>query len=164
MLMKRNKTAQNIISFISLLFFIFTFYFLSASCKPEKTRIEKIMEDGVEVVVNHLEPYKIKGEPNELSLVHAFTMDMEDPSILNLGLTDIWIFDVDSQGNIFIFQSTNKDSALVFKFDPNGNFLMSFGRMGQEPFDIIAKNSRLYCIREKESGFKELLVYEMRWK
>ena len=33
-----------------------------------------------------------------------------------------------------------------------------------DPFDIIAKNSRLYCIKEKESGFKELLVYQMRWE
>jgi len=87
-------------------------------------------------VVNHPEPYQIKGEPTNLNLAHTFTLDMEDPSILKLGLTDIWIFDVDSRGNIFIFQSLNKDDALVFKFDSNGDFLMSFGHMGQGPQEI----------------------------
>jgi hypothetical protein len=27
-----------------------------------------------------------------------------------------------------------------------------------------AKNRRLYCLREKESGYKELVVYNMRWE
>ncbi len=27
-----------------------------------------------------------------------------------------------------------------------------------------AKNNRLYCIREKESGYKELVVYKMNWE
>lgn len=117
-------------------FCIFTLTIVLISCQSDKTTVEKVIEDGVEVVVNHLEPYQIKGEPTNLSLAHAFTLDMEDPSILNLGLTDIWIFDVDSQGNIFIFQSPNKDDALVFKFDPNGDFLMSFGHMGEGPQEI----------------------------
>ena len=27
-----------------------------------------------------------------------------------------------------------------------------------------AKNNRLYCLREKESGYKELVVYKMTWE
>ena len=33
-----------------------------------------------------------------------------------------------------------------------------------QPLDIMAKGGRLYCLREKESGFKELVVYKMSWK
>jgi len=29
---------------------------------------------------------------------------------------------------------------------------------------VIAKNDRLYCVKEKESGYKELVVYKMRWE
>jgi len=29
---------------------------------------------------------------------------------------------------------------------------------------IKAKNNRLYCLREKESGYKELVVYKMMWE
>jgi hypothetical protein len=35
-------------------------------CKSSKDEVERVMEGGVEVVVNHLEPYKIKGKLCEL--------------------------------------------------------------------------------------------------
>jgi hypothetical protein len=39
-----------------------------SNCAQKQEKVEKIMEDGVEVVLNHLEPYKIKGEPIALTL------------------------------------------------------------------------------------------------
>ena len=54
------------------------------------------MEDGVEVIVNHLEPYKIKGEPSTLHLEEKFTLDTERDEIAEIGLTDTQDFDVDS--------------------------------------------------------------------
>ena len=32
-------------------------------CGPSSDEIEIIYEDGVEVVLNHMDPYKIKGQP-----------------------------------------------------------------------------------------------------
>lgn len=110
--------------------------FLCFSCSQKQEKVKRITEDGVEVIINHLEPYQIKGEPNKLSLEHLFTMDMEDELILDLGLTDIRLFDVDSQGNIFVFQSPNEDEPIAFKFDSNGLFKMSFGQMGPGPNEI----------------------------
>ena len=32
------------------------------------------------------------------------------------------------------------------------------------PLPAKAKNNRIYCLREKENGYKELAVYNMKWK
>jgi len=43
--------------------------------------------------------------------------------------------------------------------------LKSYGKLGWElePVLTVSKNNRLYCLSEKESGYKELVVYKMRW-
>jgi len=107
-------------------------------CAPRQQKIEKIMEDGVEVIVNHLEPYKIKGEPNILHLEEEFTIDTEKDEIAQLGVTDIRAFDVDSEGNIYFFQERESDKNLVYKFDKSGHFITAFGRRGQGPGEIQA--------------------------
>jgi hypothetical protein len=94
------------------------------------------MEDGVEVVLNHVEPYKIKGEPSTLYLEEEFTIDTEKDEIAELGVTDITAFDVDSEGNIYFFQERESDRNLVYKFDKNGHFVTPFGRRGQGPGEI----------------------------
>jgi hypothetical protein len=33
-----------------------------------------------------------------------------------------------------------------------------------QPFDIVIKKDRCYCLREKADGFKEVVVYSMIWK
>jgi len=96
------------------------------------------MEDGVEVIVNHLEPYKIKGEPSSLHLEEEFTIDTEEDEIAKLGVTDVRAFDVDSEGNIYFFQERESDKNLVYKFDKNGHFATLFGRRGQGPGEIQA--------------------------
>lgn len=55
------------------------------------------MEEGVEVVVNHVEPYKLKGEPGNLILLKVLSIDTERDDIAESGLTDIGAFDVDSE-------------------------------------------------------------------
>ncbi len=32
------------------------------------------------------------------------------------------------------------------------------------PYQVTAKNKRLYCMRGKESGYQELVVYRMKWE
>ncbi len=93
------------------------------------------MEDGVEVIVNHLEPYKIKGEANTLHLVEEFTIDTENDDIAETGLTNIFGFDVDSEGSLY-FLNRRSGEDCVFKFDQASNFITSFGRRGQGPGEL----------------------------
>ena len=79
-------------------------------CAPKQEKVEKYMEDGVEVVLNHLEPYKIKGEPSTLILEEEFTIDTERDEMIQIGLTDLIAFDVDSKGSIFLFNAKNKEN------------------------------------------------------
>jgi len=104
-------------------------------CTPKGEKPEKIMENGVEVVVNHLEPYKIKGESTTFSLKKEFTIDTERNDIAELGLVDVDSFAVDIEGNIYIL-SPRSGEKVIFKFNRNGNFDMSFGQKGQGPGEV----------------------------
>lgn len=107
-------------------------------CAPEGEKVEKIIEDGVEVVINRIEPYSIKGEPSAFTLEEEFSIDTEDDKIAELGLTDIGgSFDVDSSGNVYIINPKGSES-VIFKFDRNGNFIRSFSRRGQGPGELLA--------------------------
>jgi len=116
-------------STIFLLYLIF-------GCQDKEADIERFMEDGVEVVVNHIEPYKIKGEPSSLLLEEEFTIDTERNEIAEIGVSDIEDFDIDSKGNIYFFQMLESDKNLVYKFDENANFVSTFGKKGQGPGEI----------------------------
>ena len=87
-------------NFNSILIFLFMIV-LIISCGPKQEKIERYVKDGVEVIVNHLEPYRIEGEPNTLHLEEEFTIDTEKDYIAESGLVDIDNFDVDSKGNIY---------------------------------------------------------------
>jgi hypothetical protein len=105
-------------------------------CVHKGEKVERIIEDGVEVIVNHLKPYKIKGEANTLNLEEEFTIDTEKDEILKVGVTDIRDFDIDSEGNVYFFQERENDENLVYKFDKKGNFVTTFGKRGQGPGEI----------------------------
>ena len=34
----------------------------------------------------------------------------------------------------------------------------------KDPSGVVVKNNRIYSYREKESGYKELVVYQMVWE
>jgi len=93
------------------------------------------MEDGVEVVVNHLEPYKLRGEPGNFIHEKVLSIDTERDDIAEIGLTEIGAFDVDSEGNIYIVNPQARENT-VFKFDKEGNYVHSFCRRGQGPGEI----------------------------
>lgn len=110
---------------------------ISIHCSPKSDRIEKFMEGEVEVVMNRLEPFRSGDEPDNLSLEKEFTIDLEKDVIADIGLTDpLAGVDVDSLGNIYLFQYPSGDRDIVFKFDREGRFLASFGRRGQGPGEI----------------------------
>jgi len=122
---------KKLLMVIPLVFLLcFTF-----SCKKQE-QVERYMEDGVEVIVNHLEPYRIRGKPNSLHLEEEFTIDTEKDEIAETGLFEIGGFDIDSEGKIYIFPDIGSDENLVYKFDQDGNFIKAFGRRGQGPREV----------------------------
>jgi len=52
-------------------------FFLSVCCVQKSPEIDRIIEDGVEVVLNHIKPYRIKGQSSTFSLEKAFSSDTE---------------------------------------------------------------------------------------
>jgi hypothetical protein len=112
---------------------------LIVGCKKQD-QVERIWEEGVEVVLNKLEPYRIKGDPTTLHLEKEYSIDTESDAVAETGLTDIHYFDVDSEGNLY-FLNRRSGEDVVFKFDPKGNFLSSFGRKGQGPGELMSPSN-----------------------
>jgi len=104
-------------------------------CGTKQEKVEKIMEDGVEVVLNHLEPYKIKGEPSTLHLEEDLIINFEREDFTEIGIKEIVGFDVDSDNNIY-FRLSSSSANYIYKFDAKGKFLFSFGRRGQGPGEL----------------------------
>lgn len=201
----RNKNfIYSVILFLSVpLMFIF--------CGQKQNKVEKIIKDGVEVVINHLEPYKIIKEPSNLNLKEKFIIDLERDDLAGLGISEITGFDINSKGNIYVGSYRRLDN-FIFKFDENGKYVNSFCHKGQGPgelqelinlrineqdeilltngkrdklivlntlgappfqslsipwggpYNVKVKNNQLYCMRGKESGYQELVVYQMKWE
>jgi hypothetical protein len=61
----------------------------------------------------------------------------------------------------YIHDVFNSDGIYVSRIN-----LKNYGKLewALEPLLAVAKNNRLYCLQEKESGYKELVVYKMRWE
>ncbi len=123
-------------------------------CGPKQDKVERIIEDGVEVVVNNLEPYKIVGQ-NSLILEEILNIDTEDDEIANLGIPDIFGFDVNSFGDIYILRNIQGEGDFIFKFDGNGKFIKSFGSQGQGPGEF--QNPRHIAIDNRDN----ILIYDL---
>lgn len=122
----KTKVISIVLSISALMMFVF--------CGKQE-KVEKIIEDGVEVVINHTEPYKIKGEPSVLNLIREFSINLAREDIGEMGLSGSAEFDIDSDGNIYFVNSRLEENC-IFKFDPDANFITSFGRKGQGPGEI----------------------------
>jgi hypothetical protein len=109
--------------------------FLLTACSTRERSVERIMEDGVEVVLNRTKPYEVKNEKSCFSVDRLFSIDTENDDLAEVGLGDIASFDVDSLGNIYIVGQRTGDNT-IFKFDNQGTFLLSFGKQGQGPGEI----------------------------
>jgi hypothetical protein len=130
-------------------------------CGPKQEKVERIMEDRVEVVLNHIEPYRIKGEPSTFTLEEEFVIDLERDDIAEIGLTEIQDFAVDSAGNIYFSDSNSKEN-LIFKFDAQGNHLKSFCLKGQGPGELPGAPMMMFTENDElmaYSGMK-LLLFE----
>ena len=104
-------------------------------CGPKQNDVERIVEDGVEVVLNYKEPYIIKGQPSYFTLEEKLSIDFSSDEIGYLGIADAVNFEVASDGTIYFTYSDISDE-LIFQFDAKGRFQTSFGRKGQGPGEI----------------------------
>jgi len=119
-------------------FFVLLFGGLSVfSCRSQQDRPQRTYEGRVEVIHNGFEPYRIKGEASHLTLEKYLTIDFERPDLAITGIPRIASFDVDSQGNIYVWGNRSSGN-FIFKFDAAGSFDRSFGRSGQGPREIGA--------------------------
>ena len=132
---------------------------LSLLCGPKPDEVERVFEDGVEVVLNHVQPYKIKGESGTFNVEEEFVIDLERNDLADIGLTEIYDYAVDSSGNIYFSDSHSKGN-MIFKFDASGNYLHSFCFKGQGPGEL-SRAPMMTCTQDDEllaySGRKFLL-------
>lgn len=119
-----EKYMKRLVYPIFIIFVICTCF----SKQSGREKVERIMEDGVEVVVNHLEPSTIKGEPSTFTLEEEFRIDTESDDLAELGIRGLDGMDVDREGSIYLSTGDR-----VLKFDSTGRFIQAIGRTGQGP-------------------------------
>lgn len=105
------------------------------SCIRNHGKIERRIENGIEVIINHIKPYKIKGEPSNFEIEQELVIDQERSDLVKSGMRSMGEFEVDSAGNIYIIGYKNIDN-FIFKIDKNGKLVTSFGRKGQGPGEL----------------------------
>jgi 6-bladed beta-propeller len=108
---------------------------LLSACGPRARKVERTFENGVEVVINRLEPHTIKGQKAALELKKEFSIDFSREELAALGLADVYNFNVDPRGNIYVLNARPVDY-FIFAFDANGLFLRRFGKKGQGPGEL----------------------------
>jgi hypothetical protein len=104
-------------------------------CSKGVVTIDRTSENGVEVILNHIEPYQLPGQPTGIRLTPEFSIDFGADDIGAMGIADSTSFEVDAAGNLYFFY-TNKKGDLIFQFDSQGVFIRSFGPKGQGPGEI----------------------------
>lgn len=108
---------------------------LLSACGRQGDRVEKVMEDGVEVVINRTEPYDLPDVRSPIDLEEEMLIDLESENVLKSGLYYLDTFAVDADGDIYIL-SMRSEETHIFKFTPDGRFEKSFGRHGQGPGEL----------------------------
>jgi hypothetical protein len=144
--------------------FAFAVLIWISACRPKPASVERRVENGVEVVINHVTRETMRNVQPPLRLDELFVIDSENDDIARLGISDIWGFDVDSAGQIFVFKSPLGQGDLVFKFDSSGRFLSSFCQKGEGPgelrtpiFQKLLPHGEL-CILDASK--REMLVFD----
>ena len=130
-------------------------------CQDKAVYVEKSIENGIEVVMNLPVP---QDELENPALSQILSIDTENDELAEYGLTDIWGYDVNSFEEIFIFRLPGGPSDLIFKFDKTGQFIKSFGKMGQGPGEMQFPSYQKINFRNEVSvvdlGGTKHLVYD----
>jgi len=111
------------------------------SCGSKQPKVDKIIQDGVEIVLNHNEPYLLKGQPTHLNLQEETRIDFEKEELSGLGIKEPDYAESDSQGNIYIVEQFSDSEFFIYQFSPAGAFIKKFGKKGQGPGELQGINS-----------------------
>lgn len=144
--MKNTKIQRTRIKICFFLIVLLSFF---SVCSNNNSGAERIIEDGIEVVINRHEPYIVEVETKTFNLKEDFIIDLEEDEMATLGLTDIWGFDVDSKRNIYFFKNPTSEGELVYKFDPAGRFISSFAPRGQGPGEVQMPSFQKFNARDE---------------
>jgi hypothetical protein len=132
------------------------------ACGPRQAKVEKRIENGVEVVLNHKEPYVIPGQPTRLVLEKELEISTGNEELAKAGFTDMETFDVDSEGNIYIIL-WHVTGNHIYKFDKDGRLLVLFAQGGQGPGEIewggMVKVTSSGEIIAKDPSVRQLLFF-----
>jgi len=112
-------------------------------CGGGGAEVEKHIEDGVEVVVSGLEPYRLPDAPRNLHLEEALIIDLEDEAVSAAGLYQIDTFAVGGGGDLYIV-NTQAELDHIYTFNSDGSFSGCFGRHGQGPGELMRPNSATF--------------------
>jgi hypothetical protein len=121
---------------------------LVVSCKDNQSQIDKVIESGIEVVLNHIEPYVLSGVPSTLALEEILTIDTEREEVVNTGMTMMEWFCLDRDGNIYLMMRNSPEN-FIYKYDADGKFVRSFGRKGQGPGELGYGGSILFDDKDR---------------
>ena len=106
------KTNMKMPKRLLILFWIAVLTASCFCCSPQKD-VERILKNGIEVVLNHVEPYRLKGEPSTFSLETIMTIDTERDDLAEKGMGSAGEFGVDAAGNIYIVGFKNEKNSSV---------------------------------------------------
>ena len=93
--------------------------------------------------------------PDKISPFHYFFLD-------NMGRLYVKTFEKGLNDTEYIHDIFNSDGIFILRKSMPG-----YARWSNPGYSVNrakAKNHHFYCIRDKESGFKELVVYKMNWE
>jgi DNA-binding beta-propeller fold protein YncE len=109
-------------------------------CGRQETLVEKVVEDGIEVVLNGSVPYNLPDIQSPARLEEEWVIDLEDEGVSGIGLYHLDTFAVDAEGNIYVL-SLRSEKNHIFKFSLDGKFDKSFGMQGQGPGELARPNA-----------------------
>ena len=128
------------------------------NCGSKQPKVDRVIENGAEVVLNHPEPYVLKGQPSHLVLNEETRIDFEKGQYSGLGLKEPDFAEADSQGNIYVVEQYSDSESFVYKFSPTGAFVKKFGKKGQGPGELqgisglIVNKSGHILISDRSAG------------
>ena len=132
------------------------------SCGGKQPKVDKVIEDGVEVVLNHLKPYQFKGQPARLRLEEETRIDFEKEEYAGLGLKEPYFAEADAKGNIYVVEFYQESEFHIYKFNAAGEFIKKFGKHGQGPGElqmindlVITKNDHIQVSDRSEGKLVE---------
>jgi hypothetical protein len=114
---------------------MFVILCLFSGCGQQSDLVERLEENGIEVVLNRAEPYRIPKAWIPKRLEEEFVINLEDEAVAQTGIYQLDTFAADSNGHVYILNLSTEDNH-IYQFHPDGTFSRSFGRHGQGPGEL----------------------------